>query len=75
MKTVAPLLEMRSIVKRCPEHEYVAPWWPPGHLLGHEHGFTQVERSATDGSGWTEDLGPTAIPRQPAAPAVTWPVG
>jgi predicted dehydrogenase len=22
------------------EHPYVAAWWPPGHLLGYEHGFT-----------------------------------
>ena len=23
-----------------PEHPYVAAWWPPGHGLGYEHGFT-----------------------------------
>ncbi|MPZ62276.1 MAG: gfo/Idh/MocA family oxidoreductase [Propionibacteriales bacterium] len=23
-----------------PEHPYVSAWWPPGHLLGYEHGFT-----------------------------------
>lgn len=23
-----------------PVHPYVAAWWPPGHLLGYEHGFT-----------------------------------
>ncbi len=23
-----------------PAHPYVAAWWPPGHLLGYEHGFT-----------------------------------
>nr|WP_165986739.1 Gfo/Idh/MocA family oxidoreductase [Streptomyces sp. YIM 98790] len=23
-----------------PDHPYLAPWWPPGHLLGYEHGFT-----------------------------------
>ena len=22
------------------EHPYVAGWWPPGHMLGYEHGFT-----------------------------------
>jgi predicted dehydrogenase len=22
-----------------PEHPYVGAWWPPGHLLGYEHGF------------------------------------
>ena len=21
-------------------HPYVGAWWPPGHLLGYEHGFT-----------------------------------
>ena len=21
-------------------HPYVASWWPPGHVLGYEHGFT-----------------------------------
>ena len=23
-----------------PEHPYLAAWWPPGHGLGYEHGFT-----------------------------------
>ncbi len=23
-----------------PQHPYVAAWWPPGHGLGYEHGFT-----------------------------------
>lgn len=23
-----------------PEHPYVAAWWPTGHMLGYEHGFT-----------------------------------
>jgi predicted dehydrogenase len=23
-----------------PAHPYVGAWWPPGHLLGYEHGFT-----------------------------------
>ena len=22
------------------EHPYLAPWWPPGHMLGYEHGFS-----------------------------------
>ena len=21
------------------QHPYLAPWWPPGHMLGYEHGF------------------------------------
>lgn len=22
------------------DHPYLAPWWPPGHMLGYEHGFS-----------------------------------
>ncbi len=21
------------------EHDYIANWWPPGHMIGYEHGF------------------------------------
>ncbi|MDT0156065.1 Gfo/Idh/MocA family oxidoreductase [Microbacterium sp. ARD32] len=68
-----------------PEHPYLSGWWPTGHMLGYEHGFSHqvkdlveaiaartapapsfedglrvqrvldaVERSAADGSAWTE---------------------
>jgi predicted dehydrogenase len=30
----------RRILATEPEHPYVAAWWPPGHLLGYEHGFS-----------------------------------
>jgi predicted dehydrogenase len=30
----------RRILATEAEHPYVAAWWPPGHLLGYEHGFT-----------------------------------
>ncbi|NEE03607.1 Gfo/Idh/MocA family protein [Phytoactinopolyspora halotolerans] len=30
----------RRILVTEPEHPFVAAWWPPGHLLGYEHGFT-----------------------------------
>ena len=30
----------RRILVTEPDHPYVAAWWPPGHLLGYEHGFT-----------------------------------
>ncbi|TQJ31172.1 putative dehydrogenase [Microbacterium sp. SLBN-146] len=23
-----------------PDHPYLAPWWPSGHMLGYEHGFS-----------------------------------
>lgn len=29
----------RRIVVTEPEHPYMSAWWPPGHLLGYEHGF------------------------------------
>ncbi|MCR6487461.1 Gfo/Idh/MocA family oxidoreductase [Amycolatopsis sp. OK19-0408] len=30
----------RRILVTEPEHPYVGVWWPPGHLLGYEHTFT-----------------------------------
>jgi predicted dehydrogenase len=30
----------RRILVTEPDHPYVGAWWPPGHLLGYEHGFT-----------------------------------
>ncbi|MEV0282961.1 MULTISPECIES: Gfo/Idh/MocA family oxidoreductase [unclassified Kribbella] len=30
----------RRILATESAHPYVAAWWPPGHLLGYEHGFT-----------------------------------
>ena len=30
----------RRILVTEPEHPYVGAWWPPGHGLGYEHGFT-----------------------------------
>lgn len=30
----------RRIVVTEPDHPYVGAWWPPGHGLGYEHGFT-----------------------------------
>jgi predicted dehydrogenase len=27
-----------------PEHPYVAAWWPAGHMLGYEHGFSNQVR-------------------------------
>jgi predicted dehydrogenase len=27
-----------------PEHPYLSAWWPAGHLLGYEHGFTHQAR-------------------------------
>jgi predicted dehydrogenase len=30
----------RRILATEPVHPYVGAWWPPGHGLGYEHGFT-----------------------------------
>jgi predicted dehydrogenase len=30
----------RRILVTEPMHPYVGAWWPPGHGLGYEHGFT-----------------------------------
>jgi predicted dehydrogenase len=32
----------RRILATDPEHPYVGAWWPPGHLLGYEHSFTNT---------------------------------
>jgi predicted dehydrogenase len=31
-----------------PDHPYVGAWWPPGHLLGYEHAFTNQARDFID---------------------------
>ncbi|MFC6326622.1 Gfo/Idh/MocA family protein [Microbacterium koreense] len=30
----------RTILVTEAEHPYLAPWWPAGHMLGYEHGFS-----------------------------------
>ena len=30
----------RRVLVTEPSHPWVSGWWPPGHLLGYEHGFT-----------------------------------
>lgn len=30
----------RRILVTEPEHPYLEPWWPAGHMLGYEHGFS-----------------------------------
>jgi predicted dehydrogenase len=30
----------RRILVTEPDHPYIAAWWPAGHLIGYEHGFT-----------------------------------
>jgi predicted dehydrogenase len=44
----------RRIVVTEPDHPYVGAWWPPGHLIGYEHGFTHqvvdLVRDIADGA-------------------------
>jgi predicted dehydrogenase len=44
----------RRILVTEPEHPYVGAWWPPGHGLGYEHGFTHqvvdLVRAVADGT-------------------------
>lgn len=32
----------RTILATEPCHPYIAHWWPPGHTIGYEHGFTHA---------------------------------
>ena len=32
----------RTIIATEPCHPYMANWWPPGHLIGYEHGFVHA---------------------------------
>jgi predicted dehydrogenase len=36
----AEIAGFRRIIVTEPEHPYVGNWWPAGHGLGYEHGFT-----------------------------------
>ncbi len=37
-------LGFRRILVTEHDHPYLAPWWPTGHMLGYEHGFTHQVR-------------------------------
>jgi predicted dehydrogenase len=32
----------RTIMVTEPSHPYVGHWWPPGHIIGYEHGFVHA---------------------------------
>jgi len=42
-----------------PEHPYVESWWPPGHGLGYEHGFTHQVVDLVRGIAAGEDPTPS----------------
>jgi len=37
----------RRIMATEGDHPYVAAWWPPGHMLGYEHGFAHAVHDLT----------------------------
>lgn len=39
----------RKILVTEAEHPYVSAWWPPGHMLGYEHGFSHQVKDLVDG--------------------------
>ena len=42
-----------------PEHPYVAAWWPAGHTLGYEHGFSHQVKDLVEGIATGTDPHPT----------------
>jgi predicted dehydrogenase len=42
-----------------PDHPYVGAWWPPGHGLGYEHGFTHQARDLITAIASGEPARPT----------------
>ncbi|SDO26860.1 Predicted dehydrogenase [Microbacterium sp. ru370.1] len=38
----------RRILVTEPEHPYMAAWWPTGHMLGYEHGFSHQAKDFVD---------------------------
>jgi predicted dehydrogenase len=49
----------RRIIVTEPEHPYMAAWWPPGHGLGYEHGFTHQVVDLVTAIGRGEDPSPS----------------
>ena len=49
----------RRILVTEPDHPYVGAWWPPGHLLGYEHGFTHQVVDLITAIAKDEDPRPT----------------
>jgi predicted dehydrogenase len=76
----------RRIVVTEPEHPYVAAWWPAGHGLGYEHGFTHQVVDLVTAIAQDEDPAPSfadglqvqrvldAVERSAAADSVWTPI-
>ena len=39
----------RKILVTEPQHPYMSAWWPAGHMLGYEHGFTHQAKDFVEG--------------------------
>lgn len=48
----------RRILVTEPDHPYVGVWWPPGHLLGYEHTFTNEVADLLEAIGAGTDPAP-----------------
>ena len=42
-----------------PEHPYMAGWWPTGHMLGYEHGFTHQAKDFVEAVAAGDDPRPS----------------
>lgn len=49
----------RKILVTEAEHPYVAGWWPAGHMLGYEHGFSHQVKDLVEGIVGGTDPHPT----------------
>ena len=49
----------RRILVTEPEHPYLGAWWPPGHGLGYEHGFTHQAVDLLTAIGKDDDPTPS----------------
>ena len=58
----------RRILVTEPDHPYVSAWWPPGHGLGYEHGFTHQVVDLVTAIAEDQPARPL-LRRRPAGPA------
>jgi predicted dehydrogenase len=49
----------RKILVTEAEHPYVSAWWPAGHMLGYEHGFSHQVKDLVEGIVQGKDPHPT----------------
>jgi len=55
----AAIAGFRRILVTEADHPYVHAWWPPGHLLGYEHGFTHQVVDLVNAIAAGEDPAPS----------------